>query len=49
MEKSIYQYFYEIKLIDLGSFTYLKDNEIYKIKSNNEYPYIYTEIYSKIK
>lgn len=51
LNKNIYSPCYKIKLIDLGSFTYLNDIEVdgFKIKKNIAYPACYSAYYTKFK
>jgi serine/threonine protein kinase len=46
-ELTIYKYCYKIKLIDLGSFTYLKDIDKYNIKAHKIYPFCLTKSFTK--
>lgn len=38
---------FKIKIIDLASFTFLKDIDLFGIKKNSRYPKIYTSLYCK--
>ena len=46
-EITLYKYCYKIKLIDLGSFTYLKDIDEYNIKAHKSYPSCFTKSFTK--
>ena len=46
-EITLYKYCYKIMLLDLGSFTYLKDIDQYNIKAHKMYPFCFTKSFTK--
>jgi hypothetical protein len=46
-EETLYKVCYKVKFIDLGSFTFIRDNEEMGLKKHNLYPAIYTANYTK--